>query len=140
MKVSNFNPSPHRNINCLGHDLKDECKKRAQDGNNWTETELVVLYRQLVKFLVTLNERQSLHRRINPKAIVFKSDNKIKLTNFDSISVDKEHSKTITRTSAATEDSQFVAPEYGENSHSYSSKVDVFSTGIVMMYMATAVD
>ena len=71
---------------------------------------------------------------------MFKSDKVIKLTNFDSISVDIDHAKTMTRTSAATEDSQFVAPEYGENSHSYSSKVDVFSTGIVMMYMATAVD
>ena len=56
MKVSNFNLSPHRNINCLGHDLKDECKKRAQEGINWTETELVKLYKQLVVFLKTLNE------------------------------------------------------------------------------------
>ena len=71
---------------------------------------------------------------------MFKSDKVIKLTNFDSISVDVNHSKTMTRTSAATEDSQFVAPEYESNSHNYSSKVDVFSAGMVMMYMATAVD
>ena len=71
MKVSNFNPSPHRNINCLGHDLKTECKKRAQEGTNWTETELVDLYKQLVGFLNTLNQSESLHRRINPRAIVF---------------------------------------------------------------------
>ena len=82
-----------------------------------------------------------MHRRINPKAIIFREeDNEMMLTNFDAIRVEAAIGKTMTRTSANSEDSQFVAPELQEGpGTNYKYKVDVYSVGMVMMYMATAV-
>jgi len=58
-----------------------------------------------------------MHRRINPKAIIFREeDNEMMLTNFDAIRVEAAIGKTMTRTSANSEDSQFVAPELQEGS------------------------
>ena len=56
------------------------------------------MYLKLVKMLHVLRQSQSIHRRINPKAIVFTSDNGIKLTNFDSVRVENDTEKTKTRT------------------------------------------
>lgn len=83
-----------------------------------------------------------MHRKINPKAIVFAGD-KIKLTGFENVSVDEAHDKTKTRTLAGSnEDQNFIAPELlaDASDGKYTNKVDVFGAGMVMVYMATAVD
>ena len=85
-------------IFCPGHDLNYECKKRASQNNDWNNDQLLKMYKKLVKMLHVLHSRQSIHRRINPKAIVFVGDNDIKLTNFDSIRVEDDTDKTKTRT------------------------------------------
>ena len=68
---------------------------------------------------------------------------KIKLTGFENVRVDAEHDKTKTRTLAGSnEDQNFIAPELlaDDSDGKYTNKVDVFSAGMVMVYMATAVD
>ena len=68
---------------------------------------------------------------------------KIKLTGFENVRVDAEHDKTKTRTLAGSnEDQNFIAPELlaDASEGKYSQKVDVFGAGMVMVYMATAVD
>ena len=47
----------------------------------------------------------------------------------------------MTRTAATGEDIQFLAPEFqSESTPNYKYKVDVYAVGMVMMYMATAVE
>ena len=31
-----------------GHNLKEQCKKRATNGNDWSEAELLTMYKRLV--------------------------------------------------------------------------------------------
>ena len=53
-----------------------------------------------------------MHRKINPKAIVFTAGGKIKLSGFENVCVDEAHDKTKTRTQAGSnEDINFIAPE-----------------------------
>ena len=83
-----------------------------------------------------------MHRKINPKAIVFAGD-KIKLSGFENVSVDEAHDKTKTRTLAGSnEDQNFIAPELlaDASDGKYTNLVDVFGAGMVMVYMASAVD
>ena len=83
-----------------------------------------------------------MHRRINPKAVVFGDDQQFKLTNFDAIRVEKAIDRTKTMTTAViSEDGQFQAPEFGnaESNPSCKYKIDVWSVGMIMCYMATAV-
>ena len=63
--------------------------------------------------LKTLHDSETMHRRINPKAIVFGDSQQFMLTNFDAIRVEKAIDKTQTATTALNEDWQFQAPEYG---------------------------
>ena len=128
-------------FNYGGKNLRHQAEERAKNSNDWTEAELLDLYTELVKMLKALFDASSIHRRINPKALVFGENGKMMLTNFDALRIDAEISKTISRTTAMTEDTQFLAPEYqSEDNPTYKYKVDVYAMGMVMMYMATAVE
>ena len=47
----------------------------------------------------------------------------------------------MTRTTGQSESEQFVAPEFlGKSAPNYKYKVDVYAVGMVMYYMATAIE
>ena len=47
----------------------------------------------------------------------------------------------MTRTTAITENIQFQAPEFlGKSANNYKYKVDIYAVGMIMLYMATAID
>ena len=81
-----------------------------------------------------------MHRNINPRALILNGE-KLKLQNWTTVRVSGDITATKTKTTTLNlEDSFFIPGELGLQSVSqYSSKVDVFSAGMILVYIATAV-
>ena len=58
--------------------------------------------------LHALQENETIHRKIDPRSLVFDKDGTMKMTNFSHVSVDRDHDKTKTKTRGADEGDEYV--------------------------------
>lgn len=93
----------------------------------------------MARAVYTLTKCQTMHRRINPNSVVFGSDGKLKIGDLGAVKVADNILATQTYSTVQHENMQFIAPEFiAESQQKYKYKVDVFATGLCMLYMITA--
>jgi len=114
-----------------GGNLRDRMSGRGR----LSPQEAVRIVRQIAAVLVTMAQRNIVHRDIKPDNIMFAADGSAKLTDLGIAKGNGEQDTLVTMASAVFGTPAYMSPEQARDASSVDCRADIWSLGVVLYEM-----